>query len=119
MKEIDHLMTLGTNGLKQYSGQLESKAAMLREWLDTPVGSVYGNPGWGNILSQFKHEPTNLAHVQAAMESRLLTKLSEDLPDLKVNGIGYTEREFDWAQLTIKLPEGTINETIPTSGATQ
>lgn len=112
MKEIDHLMTLGTNGLKEYSTELESKAAMLREWLDTPVGSIYGLPSWGSILAQFKHEPTNLAHVQVAIESRLLQKLSEDLPGLKVTGISYTEREFDWAQLTIKLPEGTINEEV-------
>lgn len=112
MKEIDYLMGLGTNGLKEYSGELEAKAGMLREWLDTPVGSIYGLPGWGNILARFKHEPTNLAHVQAALESRLLQKLGEDLPELKITGIGYTERDFDWAQLTIKLPEGTINEEV-------
>lgn len=112
MKEIDHLMTLGTNGLKEYSGELEAKAAMLREWLDTPVGCVYGLPSWGNILAQFKHEPTNLPHVQVAIESRLLQKLADDLPDLKITGIGYTERDFDWAQLTIKLPEGTINQEV-------
>lgn len=112
MKEIDYLMTLGTNGLKEYSGELESKAAMLREWLDTPVGSIYGMPSWGNILAQFKHDPTNQVHVQVTIESRLLQKLSQDLPDLKITGIGYSEREIDWAQLTVKLPEGTINEEV-------
>lgn len=112
MKEIDYLMTLGTNGLKEYSGELEAKAAMLREWLDTPVGSIYGQPAWGSILAQFKHEPTNQQHVQVSIESRLLQKLAEDLPDLKITGIGYSEREIDWAQLTIKLPEGTINEEV-------
>ncbi|WP_147200788.1 hypothetical protein [Pantoea sp. CCBC3-3-1] len=112
MKEIDYLMTLGTNGLKEYSSELESKGAMLREWLDTPVGSIYGLPGWGNILGQFKHEPTEQAHVQVSIESRLLQKLSEDLPELKITGIDYSEREIDFAQLTIKLPEGTINEEV-------
>ena len=112
MKEIDYLMSLGTNGLKEYSGELEAKAAMLREWLDTPVGAIYGLPSWGNILAQFKHEPTALPHVQVAIESRLLTKLFEDLPELKITGIGYAEREFDFAQLTFKLPEGTINEEV-------
>ncbi|PLR30231.1 hypothetical protein CYR55_22370 [Chimaeribacter californicus] len=112
MKEIDHLMTLESNGLKEYGGELQSKAAQLREWLDTPVGSVYGLPGWGCILNQFKHEPTNQAHVQVTIECQLLQKLAEDLPNLKITGIGYIERDFDWAQLTIKLPEGTINEQV-------
>lgn len=112
MKEIDHLMTLETNGLKEYGGELQSKASQLREWLDTPVGSVYGRPSWGCILHQFKHQPMDSIREQVNVECRLLQKLSQDLPNLRITGISYVPRTIDWAQLIIKLPEGTINTEV-------
>lgn len=88
--EIDYLMTLTSTGLRTYDTPLEAKAAMLKEWIDTPMGSIYGLPGWGNILSEFKHDPIGSDHVQVAIESKLLQKLAEDLPSLKINGISLT-----------------------------
>lgn len=106
--EIDYLMGLTSTGLKTYSTELDAKAAMLQEWIDTPVGSVYGMPGWGNILSEFKHDPIGSSHVQVALESRLLRKLSEDLPALNIKGILFTGQDFDLGVIEIRIPEGTI-----------
>lgn len=113
--EIDHLMTLGVSGVKTYESAVEAKAEQLREWLNTPKGKVWGNRSWGTIMQEFKHEPTNLSHVQIAIESRLLMKLQEDLPDLSVQAISFTEVDFDLGKLTIQIPEGTISEEVSTT----
>ena len=110
--EIDYLMTLTSTGLRTYDTPLEAKAAMLKEWIDTPMGSIYGRPGWGNILSEFKHDPIGSDHVQVAIESKLLQKLAEDLPSLKINGISLIGQEFDLAIISIRLPEGTISSGV-------
>lgn len=110
--EIDYLMTLKSTGLMTYDDTLSAKSAMLREWLDTPVGTIYGLPAWGNIISEFKHDPTESIHVQVAFESRLLQKLAEDLPSLAIKGISFSELEFDLGQIAIQIPEGTISEKV-------
>jgi len=113
MQEIDHLMTITTSGVKTYKSAVEALAERFREWLNTPVGSVWGNPGWGNILDEFRHEPTDLSHVQVAIENRLLAKLKIDLPEIGVQSITATEIEMDYIQVVINIPEGTL--TVVTS----
>src|SRR5699024_12074142 len=75
--EIDPLLTLELSGVKTYESQEEAWGARLYEWLNTYQGEVYGDPSWGNVLPQFKHEPTNLSHVQIAVEAMLLQKLTD------------------------------------------
>ncbi|RAU45274.1 hypothetical protein DBY68_016785 [Pseudocitrobacter sp. RIT415] len=110
--EIDYLMSLTSTGLRTYNTELEAKAAALKEWIDTPVGSVYGLPAWGNILSEFKHDPIGSDRVQVAIESRLLQKLSEDVPSLKIKGVSFAGQEFDLGVITIRIPEGTITSGV-------
>ena len=108
MQEIDHLMTLNTSGVKTYKSAVEALAERFREWLNTPVGSIWGNPGWGNILGEFQHEPTSLSHVQVAIENRLLAKLKVDLPEVSIKSITVSEIEFDYIQVVISIPEGSL-----------
>jgi hypothetical protein len=116
LQEIDHLMTLTTNGIKTYETATEAYAEELREWMNTPVGSVYGKPWWGTIIGQFKHEPTNQSHIQVAIQNRMYQKISEDLPNLQIQGISFAEEtgEIDAGFLTIQLPEGTITVSTAT-----
>lgn len=108
MQEIDHLMKLNTSGIKTYKSAVEALAERFREWLNTPVGSVWGNPGWGNILGEFQHEPTSLSHVQVAMENKLMAKLKVDLPEISIQSITVKEIEFDYVQIAIDIPQGSL-----------
>lgn len=116
MQEVDHLMTVTTAGVKTYSHAVEALAERFREWLNTPVGSIWGNPGWGNILPEFKHEPTNMSHVQVAIENRLLSKLRTDLPELNISSITVSEESFDYIRIVINIPEASLTSVTTTSG---
>lgn len=112
MREIDHLMTLYTGGMKTYGSDVEALGERFREWLNTPVGSIWGNPGWGNILPEFKHAPTNQSHIQVAMENRLLTKLRSDLPEMNIRNVRITEEEIDLLKISLGVSQGTISAVI-------
>lgn len=114
--EIDALLTLDLSGVKTYNTEEEVYAARLYEWLNTYEGDIYGNPGWGNILPKFKHEPTNQSHVQVAIESRLLSKLQDDLPEVPISGILVEEGDdLDYLKITIQIKGTTITEDVKLS----
>ena len=111
--EIDPFLALELSGVKTYSTQEEAWAARLYEWLNTTQGEVYGDPAWGNILPQFKHEPTNYSHVQIAIEARLLTKLAQDLPDVPINGLEVREGdEIDKLKISVKIMDTVITQDV-------
>ncbi|CAB5618481.1 MULTISPECIES: hypothetical protein [Enterobacteriaceae] len=111
--EIDPLLTLELSGVKTYASQEEAWAARLYEWLNTPVGQVYGNPSWGNILPEFKHEPTNQTHIQIAIEARLLVKLTVDLPDVPIRGISVREgSDMDMLTIAIQIQNIVITQEV-------
>lgn len=111
--EIDPLLALELSGVKTYSSQEEAWAARLYEWFNTLQGEVYGDPSWGNILPQFKHEPTNLSHIQVAIEARLLAKLAVDLPDVPVRGLSVKEGEaMDMLKIAIQIQSTVITQEV-------
>lgn len=111
--EIDPLLALELSGVKTYSSQEEAWAARLYEWLNTPVGEVYGNPSWGNILPEFKHEPTNLPYIQIEIELRLMDKLVIDLPDVPVRGLSVKEGEaMDMLKIAIQIHSTVITQEV-------
>lgn len=112
MREIDHLLTLSTDGIKTYSSEVTALGERFREWLNTPVGSIWGNPGWGNILPEFKHEPTGKNHIQVAMENRLLAKLRSDLSEMNIRSVSIFEREIDLLVIKIGIKQGVISAVI-------
>ncbi|HBU7546936.1 TPA: hypothetical protein MC769_003245 [Klebsiella aerogenes] len=113
--EIDPLLTLELSGVKTYNNQQEAWAARLYEWFNTFQGDIYGDPAWGNILPQFKHEPTNQSHIQVAIEARLLAKLAEDLPDMPISGVAVREgSEIDKLRVSIQIQDIVITEEVRT-----
>ncbi|EAV1590961.1 hypothetical protein HCK74_004429 [Salmonella enterica] len=111
--EIDPLLTLELSGVKTYASQEEVWWARLYEWLNTPVGQVYGNPSWGNILPEFKHEPTNQSHIQIAIEARLFSKLRIDLPDVPASGLMVREgSEIDKLVIAIQIHDTVITQEV-------
>ena len=83
--EIDYLLSIDASGLIIHSGS-DILMNQLSEWIDTPVGSVWGNPGWGNTLTQYRHLPPSSA-TSASIESSIIIKLPRDLPRIAVNKV--------------------------------
>lgn len=82
MNEIDSLLRVDTGGVIVYEGDAATRYARLDEWFNTPEGSVYGMPGWGNPLGSYKHEPTGGQYLAMLLESKLIDKLRIDLPEI-------------------------------------
>ncbi|NBF24624.1 hypothetical protein [Enterobacter hormaechei] len=113
--EIDPLLTLKLSGVQTYNTQQEAWAARLYEWFNTFQGDIYGDPAWGNIMPRFKHEPTNLSHVQIVIEAQLLAKLAEDLPDVPISGLAVREgSEIDTLRVSIQIQDIVITEEVRT-----
>lgn len=87
MNEIDSLMGADSAGVITFEGDAGSKYARLKEWFDTPEGSVYGMPSWGNPIQGYKHEPTGGDYLAIHLESKIMSKLNIDLPEVSLLGI--------------------------------
>ncbi len=111
MNEIDSLMRVGSDGVNTHSGNALSLSSRLDEWLETPEGSIYGLPGWGNNLARFKHEPTNV-FTEVAIENSVITKLRIDIPELKLIGIRCQELSVDIYKVDFLVPEGIISKSL-------
>lgn len=67
----------------------EGQSAVLESiywWLQTPIGSVWGNPAFGNKLAMFKHDPIG-NQLEVAIEAHIFDKMSKDLPLVKIEAI--------------------------------
>jgi hypothetical protein len=83
--EIDYLMQLNESGVIVHEGDAAT-INNVTEWMDTPRGHVYGNPGWGNSFIQFRHEPPSEA-VEIGIENMIVTDLQRDVAGVVVKGI--------------------------------
>jgi hypothetical protein len=117
MNEIDALMRTDAGGVIIYEGDAASQVAEFDEWLRTPVGSVWGLPGWGNNLADFKHEPSGNS-TEIAVETALMTKLAQDLPSLKLLAIrcNTVTDHFDLYTVSFVFPFGTLTANITSEG---
>lgn len=110
-KEIHHLLTMGIDGVVEFD---DSQAVLARvlEWLDTPIGQVWGAPHWGHNLTQYKHDPINV-NTAVAIESSIVSKLPVDVSGVSINGISVTPANNDIDTFLIKIG---INGTVITKG---
>lgn len=117
MNEIDALMRTDAGGVVIYEGNAASQVAQFDEWLRTPVGSIWGWPGWGNNLSDFKHEPSGNS-TEIAVEAALMTKIRQDLPSLGLQAIrcNTVTDHFDLYWVTFVFPFGTLSTNITSEG---
>lgn len=111
MVEIDYLMNINAGGVIVHSDD-DSKLNNLIEWLETPQGSVWGRPSWGNELEQFKHEPTQSSATTVNIEFSILNGVERDLPSLQITRILCKEdkNDIDKFNITICTPFGNIIE---------
>lgn len=83
--EIDYLMALDESGVVVLEDD-DAAINNVREWMDTPVGSIYGLPAWGNRFAAFKHQPPTEA-VEIAIENMVVTELPRDVRGIIVRGV--------------------------------
>lgn len=110
--EIYYKLSATIDGVVTHSGS-EAKLARIAEWLDTPVGAVWGAPHWGNDLSQYRHMPMS-GDTAAAIENHIVTKLPLDIADVSMSSIKVTPVTVDrWnVQLAISGAATNINQEI-------
>lgn len=111
--EVEYLMSLSESGVQVMSGAA-ADLNKVAEWLDTPRGTVYGNPSWGNELKQFQHEPTNSSSTAVNIEFHIIEGISRDIPDLVIQHI-YCQphpEDSDKYLITIGLPSGEISRGV-------
>ncbi|MBS6033918.1 MAG: hypothetical protein KIB40_12365 [Pantoea sp.] len=109
--EIDCLMRVDQGGVVVKTGESDAWLARLEEWLRTPQGSVYGLPGWGNTMQDFKHEPvgSETGHLtEVAIEAALIKKLRIDLPGLGLRAISCAPQNVDTWQITFITSYGPL-----------
>lgn len=105
IEEYDYLLSLDPlSGITAFQDgkALESR---IREWLDTPEGSVADMPWWGNQLARLKFEPQG-ATCQVIAETLILTKLPFDVNNLRISGIRVENLEADMIRVIIDCQTG-------------
>lgn len=111
--EIEHLLKLDSGDLITYEGS-DEVLEKIRYWINTPVGSVWGLPDFGNSLKQFQHESPCTA-LNFAIEAHIITKLKVDMPLIEIMGIRVEAESSDLTHLTIitagALTQLTFNRT--------
>lgn len=108
---IDYLMNLNEQGVVVHT---DSDVILndITEWLDTPVGSIFGNPSWGNELATFKHENMN-DDLAISAENSISRGLTRDLPAIAaVSSIDVDIADFDRYQLVVTTPYGSISRFL-------
>lgn len=110
--EIFYKMDANIDGVQTYSGD-EAKLARIAEWLNTPEGEVWGAPGWGNRLSQYRHNPMN-GDTAAAIENHIAIDMPEDIADVSMRSVLVKPVSVDrWnIQISISGVATTINQDV-------
>ena len=117
MTEIDYLLQLDSAGIVVYE---DSSAALcqIKEWADTTIGTVWGDPKWGCPLDKYRHLPVS-DDAAGIIESALAMKITEDLPDLSIGAILVTPIDVDTYQIKMASPLYadvlSFNKTVKTS----
>lgn len=114
--EIDYLMRLNESGVIVHEGE-DAAANNVTEWMDTPVGHVYGNPRWGNRFASFRHAPPSEA-VEIGLENMIVTDLPRDVAGVVVRGVrcSASGTEIDIYNVQIDTNIGFISHTLTTEG---
>jgi phage baseplate assembly protein W len=112
IREIDYLMDLNESGVITYADS-DATVNNVLEWLDTPMGTVYGRPEWGHDLIKFKHEPTGSAITAQNIEFSIVDKIVQDMPDIQLHSI-YCEPSAEFPDLYI-IRIGLLNGAVETT----
>lgn len=110
MAELDYLLSIDETGVIVHENA-DAEINQIREWLHTPRGSIWGIPSWGNVLSQYKHEPAN-DDTAASIENSILLSIGNDLPGITLTRIGVEALDIDLFKVILVTKSDIIEEVL-------
>lgn len=85
----------------------EAMNERIREWFETPEGTMAHHPSWGQNISPFKHDPlSNDLAIQ--IEMAIAYKLPIDIEDIQIVGIETIIKKIDLLQIFILHQYGDV-----------
>lgn len=74
----------------------------IREWLDTPEGSLLHDPSWGHNLTPFKHDPLSSGgDIETLIQMALVRKMPIDIDDLQIVAVKVEVTDIDMFTLSV------------------
>lgn len=82
----------------------------IKDWLETPEGTVAHNPSWGHNLERFKFDPLS-KDLDVLIEMAIVQKLPLDVDDIVLKGVNVEVMEIDFCRIDILHQFGvSVNE---------
>lgn len=80
----------------------DAMAERIREWLDTPEGTMAHYPSWGHNLTPYKHDPLSKGGgLDVMIEMSIAQKLPIDIEDIVLKGVNVIVMDIDLFRLEI------------------
>jgi len=114
MKELDYLLTSGNTGIIELEG-VDAVTNNIREWLNTPMGTVADRPAWGNNLKQFQFIPHS-SDLEVAIAMHLSVKLPSDVVGAVISAVDIKFDSMDLMMVTVVANGVLIKEAINAKG---
>lgn len=85
----------------------DAASECLREWLDTPEGTMAHHPSWGHNLGALKHDPLSKnSGIDVVAELAITRKLPIDIPEIILKSIRVDIPDFDLLLIRIQHQYG-------------
>lgn len=106
-----HIRSAPESDVARYCNEY-GMAERIREWLETPEGTMAHHPSWGHNLIPFKHDPLSKDNgIDVLIEMAIARKLPLDIRDIRILGVDVQVTEFDMFNLYIRHQLG--DDVIP------
>lgn len=99
--EGSHLIATGINHDVDRFADGEALGERIKEWVETPEGTIADIPDWGHNLLGFKHDPQGV-DLEVAIEMSIARKMARDIRDLVLLGISVEYLEIDLFKIVIR-----------------
>ena len=111
IEELQHLITLNPDTGVERLAAGKAMDDRIKEWLETPEGTIADLPAWGSNLMKYKHEPTT-ATLEVLIETSIITKMPKDIHNLVIRGISVKPMALDLFYVTIAHSIGTYDGEV-------
>ena len=86
---------------------VEAMNERIRDWFETPEGTMAHNPSWGQNISAFKHDPLG-NDISIQIEMAISYKLPIDIEDIQLIGIETAIEDIDLLKIYIIHQYGDV-----------
>jgi len=110
IEELEHLMVMDDSGVSVHTDEAALNER-LREWFETPMGTVADLPSWGHPLLMLKFEPPGV-NLNIMAEMLITEKLPRDISSLQLRSVSVEFDEIDLLRVNIDYALGTLQESV-------